>query len=268
VLIVLGGTTVAAPFNPQSAVYASGINSNGTLSGWTQVATLPTALRLQSASIAVSSGNSYVVVAGGRDSSNIRQDLVYTASLSGTGVVGTFVTQATLDSLPVPLDSQSMIAVGANLLVTGGTNATGISSSVYSAPIGTDGMVGSNDCRTQAQAECWMTSYNALPQARAQSGAADAFGTVVVTGGYDSSTSPTSSVFTIPFNVATGTLGSGAPATVAVVIPYDVNAGGQAESDLQTYRAFYGLPTCTTANGCFKSIKFWQSWSRLDVVSI
>ena len=45
--------------------------------------------------------------------------------------------------------------------------------------------------------------------------------------------------------------GSGSGATVAVVDAYGYN---NAESDLATYRAQFGLPPCTTANGCFKKL--------------
>ncbi len=42
-----------------------------------------------------------------------------------------------------------------------------------------------------------------------------------------------------------------ASATVAIV---DSNDDPNAESDLATYRSTYGLPACTTANGCFKKV--------------
>jgi subtilase family serine protease len=48
-------------------------------------------------------------------------------------------------------------------------------------------------------------------------------------------------------NSATG----GAGMTVAVVDAYDYP---NAESDLAVYRAHFGLPPCTTANGCFKKV--------------
>ena len=40
-------------------------------------------------------------------------------------------------------------------------------------------------------------------------------------------------------------------ATIAIVDAYNY---ANAESDLATYRAKYGLPACTTANGCFKKV--------------
>jgi hypothetical protein len=44
---------------------------------------------------------------------------------------------------------------------------------------------------------------------------------------------------------------SGAAPTVALVDAYD---DANAESDLATYRAYFGLPACTTANGCFQKV--------------
>ena len=44
---------------------------------------------------------------------------------------------------------------------------------------------------------------------------------------------------------------SAAGRTVAIVDAYD---DPKAESDLATYRSTYGLPACTTANGCFKKV--------------
>ncbi|MFE9217491.1 putative Ig domain-containing protein [Streptomyces lavendulae] len=44
---------------------------------------------------------------------------------------------------------------------------------------------------------------------------------------------------------------TGAGATVAIIDAYD---DPNAESDLATYRSQYGLPACTTANGCFKKV--------------
>ena len=45
--------------------------------------------------------------------------------------------------------------------------------------------------------------------------------------------------------------GRGSGRTVAIVDAYD---DPNAESDLATYRRTYGLPSCTTANGCFRKV--------------
>lgn len=47
------------------------------------------------------------------------------------------------------------------------------------------------------------------------------------------------------------TAAGSAAATVAIV---DSNDDPNAESDLASYRSTYGLPACTTANGCFKKV--------------
>jgi hypothetical protein len=46
-------------------------------------------------------------------------------------------------------------------------------------------------------------------------------------------------------------LGGGAGQTVAIVDAFDAP---NLESDLATYRSFFGLPSCTTANGCFTKL--------------
>ena len=51
------------------------------------------------------------------------------------------------------------------------------------------------------------------------------------------------------YALPTGTQGSGL--TVAVVDAYDLPT---AEATLATYRSSYGLPACTTANGCFRKV--------------
>ena len=51
------------------------------------------------------------------------------------------------------------------------------------------------------------------------------------------------------YALPTGTDGTGR--TVAIIDAYDLPT---AESDLATYRTQYGLPACTTANGCFRKI--------------
>ena len=48
-----------------------------------------------------------------------------------------------------------------------------------------------------------------------------------------------------------GSAGSGTGQTIAIVDAYD---DGNAESDLAVYRSKFGLPPCTTANGCFRKV--------------
>src|SRR5919206_4288882 len=51
------------------------------------------------------------------------------------------------------------------------------------------------------------------------------------------------------YKLPSSTAGSGQ--TVAIVDAYD---DPNAESDLSVYRSTFGLPACTTANGCFRKV--------------
>ena len=53
------------------------------------------------------------------------------------------------------------------------------------------------------------------------------------------------------YNIKSLALQRGQGQTVAIVDAYD---DPTIESDLATYRSYYGLPPCTTANGCFRKV--------------
>src|SRR5437660_6177978 len=53
------------------------------------------------------------------------------------------------------------------------------------------------------------------------------------------------------YGVASLAASAGGDKTVAIVDAYD---DPRAESDLGVYRSQYGLPACTTANGCFRKV--------------
>jgi subtilase family serine protease len=53
------------------------------------------------------------------------------------------------------------------------------------------------------------------------------------------------------YAVASAAASAGGNQTVAIVDAYDDST---AEADMGTYRSTYGLPSCTTANGCFKKV--------------
>ncbi|HAM01569.1 MAG TPA: hypothetical protein DCQ30_04990 [Acidimicrobiaceae bacterium] len=64
------------------------------------------------------------------------------------------------------------------------------------------------------------------------------------------------SAYNVPWFVGTTTTppnptSAGTGQTVAIVDAYD---DPNAASDLSSYRSFFGLPTCTTSNGCFKKV--------------
>lgn len=71
------------------------------------------------------------------------------------------------------------------------------------------------------------------------------------------------------YNIVTAASKSGSGVTVAIVDAYD---DPNAESDLGVYRSQFGLPACTTANGCFTKVVLgrrtnsgWAQEESLDV---
>ncbi|MEV7071583.1 S53 family peptidase [Streptomyces sp. NPDC093990] len=62
------------------------------------------------------------------------------------------------------------------------------------------------------------------------------------------------------YGLTAASANNGSGQTVAVVDAYD---DPDAEADLATYRSYYGLPACTTANGCFKKVSQTGSTTSL-----
>jgi subtilase family serine protease len=64
------------------------------------------------------------------------------------------------------------------------------------------------------------------------------------------------------YKLAAASSTKGAGKTIAIVDAYD---DPNAEADLAVYRSFYGLPPCTTANGCFRKVNQAGAASPLPV---
>ncbi len=62
------------------------------------------------------------------------------------------------------------------------------------------------------------------------------------------------------YGTAAAAAANGSGKTVAIVDAYN---DPDAASDLNTYRTYYGLPSCTTANGCFKQVSQTGSTTAL-----
>jgi|tagenome__1003787_1003787.scaffolds.fasta_scaffold20983077_3 subtilase family serine protease len=75
-----------------------------------------------------------------------------------------------------------------------------------------------------------------LPVVKNAEAAHDGFGAADIRGAY---------------NLAAAAATRGGTQTVALVDAYD---DPTIEDDLNTYRAYYGIPSCTTANGCFRKV--------------
>jgi subtilase family serine protease len=62
------------------------------------------------------------------------------------------------------------------------------------------------------------------------------------------------------YGLTSAAANNGSGQTVAIVDAYD---DPNAAADLATYRSYYGLPACTTANGCFKKVSQTGSTTSL-----
>jgi subtilase family serine protease len=70
--------------------------------------------------------------------------------------------------------------------------------------------------------------------------------------GHARTTAAPSGYAPVDLRSAYGVTGSGSLSTVIAIV--DAYGYPKAESDLATYRAQFGLPPCTTANGCFRKV--------------
>jgi subtilase family serine protease len=62
------------------------------------------------------------------------------------------------------------------------------------------------------------------------------------------------------YGLTSASANNGSGQTIAIVDAYD---DPNAEADLAKYRSYYGLPACTTANGCFKKVSQTGSTTSL-----
>jgi IPT/TIG domain-containing protein len=176
--VVTGGYDGTANTN---TVWANNLNQDGTVGSttnttWTAITTnpLPTTLAHHAMAEAddtnslVAAGKRYIYVLGGQVNFTDAPggtNTVYVASVDSTaGTVGTWT--ASTNTLPKSLFGLSATVHNGYLYVAGGLDTNGNPvSAVYTAPVNTDGTIGT-----------WTTATNSLPTPRA-------FGTMVVFGG-------------------------------------------------------------------------------------
>ena len=171
---VMGGWNGSTGSN---TVYHAPLNSDGTVGSWT------TSSHSLPASIRVTTGvayNGYIYVIGGLDNTPSRVSTIYHAPLNSDGTVGSWTTSA--NPLPQTMQATAAVAYNGYLYAIGGYNASALST-VYYAPLNSDGTVGS-----------WTTNTTPLSFGRESTSAIVYNGRVYLFGGKDSSTSPISSV--------------------------------------------------------------------------
>jgi len=185
-VFILGGQNGTGVY---STVYSAAQQTGGKLSSWTTTTAMPQALYDH----AVASANGYLYVVGGFNASNVAQSTVYMAAQTN-GTLGAWTTQT---PLPVAEGEIGALTFNGYLYVVGGhTASNGIGeSTVYAAPIGSNGTLGA-----------WST-LTPMPQARWDLGIAAAGGYLWALGGYNSSAIATATVYRAPIGVG-GTVGA------------------------------------------------------------
>ena len=117
-----------------STVYTAPINSDGTLGIWTTSTNLPGVLRSSQAIVT----NNRVYLLGGLTTSVV-VSTVYTAPINSDGTLGTWTTST---SLPGTISYGQVIVTNNRVYLLGGINNTATLSTVYTAPINSDGTLG------------------------------------------------------------------------------------------------------------------------------
>jgi N-acetylneuraminic acid mutarotase len=131
---LLGGATGDSTINT-SVVYIAPINSDGTLGAWVTYTSLPEPIRALTAIVT----KNRVYICGGTNSSVTAVSTVYTAVINSDGTLGTWITST---SLPSTLAIPQTIVTKNRVYLLGGQDTINNVSTVYSAPINTDGTLG------------------------------------------------------------------------------------------------------------------------------
>ena len=170
----------------QSTVYYAPLNSNGSVGTWTSTTALPQTLASATSVIY----NGYIYEIGGDDAGTY-QSTVYYAPLNPNGSVGTWTSTT---ALPQALWQATSVVYNGYIYELGGGNSSSDQSTVYYAPLNSNGSVGT-----------W-TSTTALPQASAAATSVTYNGYVYVIGGNNGSTYA-STVYYAPLN-SNGSVGT------------------------------------------------------------
>ena len=125
-LYLLGGNN--------TTIFSTIINSDGTLGTWTTSTSLPGIVGNSQAIVT----NSRVYLLGGHNGSSY-VSTVYTAPINPDGTLGTWTTST---SLPGVLGYSQAIVTNSRVYLLGGYNGSAFTSIVYTAPINSDGTLG------------------------------------------------------------------------------------------------------------------------------
>lgn len=184
-IYLLGGYDASAL---TANVYTAAINSDGTLGAWSTAGTLPAAVRNASAVIT----KSRLYLLGGYGAS-APVSTVYAAPINADGTIGAWTTET---ALPGVLSHSSAIMTSNRVYLFGGKGASSaVVSTVYTAPVGDDGVIGT-----------WTTGTS-LPAVLQGSQAVTVGGKVYLLGGQTNDTTDLTTVYYALIN-SDGTIGT------------------------------------------------------------
>jgi len=170
-----------------STVYTAPINTDGTLGTWIASNSLPGILSNSQAIVT----KNRVYLLGGNISNGVSTNIVYTAPINSDGTLGTWTTDV---SLPLAIHAAQAVVTKNRVYLLSGINNTTYITTIYTAPINTDGTLGS-----------WTTSGN-IPGVLTSSQIAVTNNRIYLIGGYNGTTF-VSAIYTAPINTD-GTLGT------------------------------------------------------------
>jgi N-acetylneuraminic acid mutarotase len=125
----------------QTGTYYAPLNSNGTIGTWTSTTALPTPLQFAS----TVENNGYIYELGGISTGSTPQSATYYAPLNSNGTIGTWTATT---SLPATLYATTALVEDGYVYILGGSNGTTQVSTVYYAPLNSNGTIGSWDQTT------------------------------------------------------------------------------------------------------------------------
>lgn len=155
---------------PNQDIYAASINTDGTVSSWTDVGNLPVPLFGHGM---VAYGGRLIVLGGSSTSSIVSRNNTYVLSLDSSGFISGW--QET-SSFPAPIYRGSFVADGNKLFAVGGYSNGTYLNKVYYATANSDGTLGS-----------WITSIYNFPQTICCGAAAVGGNFLYYTGGHNGS---------------------------------------------------------------------------------
>jgi hypothetical protein len=218
-IYVLGGATTAAGA-PSAAVFRGTLNTDGTVSTWTTLGSLPAALH--SLGAVLFRGDLYIV--GGSTTANAPVNTVYRARVDSLGALTAWIAQP---NLPSARSYHGVVQFGGYLYTVGGesTALTPNDSSVTSGTKLSEVAYAKIDLRTgNLTASGWAVNSSSLSKATSKHTVVAAGGSLLTTAGlYNGATTGSSEQSYAQIN-SDGTIGSFAGATGAHTI---ASAGGK-----------------------------------------